>query len=110
MGIFVKPFMDWDHILQITKNRYGSLLLCRAGARSRFFIIFTDQLFTYLCRCDANPDNLDAGGARMRSQLKTEFLVNNWDPDILWSDFGVRVDMVVSRLQQCPFSFLKMPQ
>jgi hypothetical protein len=58
--------------------------------------VFTVQLFTYFHRCDANPDNLDAGGARLRSQIKTEFLIDNWDPGTLWTDFGVRADIVVS--------------
>ena len=49
-------------------------------------------------RCDAKPDNLDAKGARLRSQIKTKFLINSWDSGILWTDFGVRADIVVSVL------------
>ncbi|KAI0245200.1 hypothetical protein BJV78DRAFT_1277494 [Lactifluus subvellereus] len=45
-------------------------------------------------KCDAKPDNLDAGGACLRSQRKTDFLINNWDPGTLWTDFGVRADIV----------------
>ncbi|KAF8490678.1 hypothetical protein F5888DRAFT_1807962 [Russula emetica] len=45
-------------------------------------------------KCDAKPDNLDAGGARLRSQIKTELLINSWDPGILWTDFGVRADII----------------
>ena len=52
------------------------------------------------CRCDAKPNNLDAGGARLRSQRKTEFLINNWDPGTLWTDFGIRADIVVSPLAE----------
>ena len=48
------------------------------------------------CRCDANPDNLDAGGAISRSHIKTEVLIDNWDPNALWTDFGIRTDIVVS--------------
>jgi len=55
-----------------------------------------DQHFTYWCRCDAKPDNLDAKGARLRSQIKTEYLINSWDSGILWTDFGVRADITVS--------------
>ena len=61
------------------------------------------QRFTCLCRCDAKPDNLDAGGARLRSQIKTEFLINNWEPGVLWTDFGVRADIVVSLLADMSF-------
>lgn len=46
-------------------------------------------------RCDANPKNLDADGANPRWQGKTNFLINTWDPGILWSDFGVRSDVLV---------------
>ncbi|KAF8487903.1 hypothetical protein F5888DRAFT_1796499 [Russula emetica] len=45
-------------------------------------------------KCDAKPDNLDTGGARLRSQIKTELLINSWDPGILWTDFGVHVDII----------------
>ena len=47
-------------------------------------------------RCDAKPDNLDAGNARLRNHKKTEFLINSWDPGTLWTDFGVHADIVVS--------------
>jgi len=55
-----------------------------------------DQQFTCLCRCDAKPENLDAGGACLRSQTKTDFLINNWNLGVLWTDFGIRADIVVS--------------
>lgn len=74
------------------------LLSSRGGVRSKQFNICTDQQLTCLRRCDAKPDNLDAGDAHLRSQIKTEFLVNNWNPGILWTDFGVRADIVVSLL------------
>lgn len=48
-----------------------------------------------ILRCDANPKNLDADGANPRWQGKTNFLINTWDPGILWSDFGVRLDVLV---------------
>jgi hypothetical protein len=49
-----------------------------------------------LHRCDAKPDNLDAGNARLRNHRKTELLINTWDSRTLWTDFGVRADIVVS--------------
>jgi hypothetical protein len=48
-----------------------------------------------MCRCDAKPDNLDAGNARLRNRKKTKFLIDNWEPGTLWTDFGVRADIVV---------------
>ncbi|KAJ7884272.1 hypothetical protein B0H13DRAFT_2537445 [Mycena leptocephala] len=45
-------------------------------------------------KCDAPPDDLDREGARLRSQTKTEFLVTQFDPGILWDDFGIRSDVM----------------
>ncbi|KAJ7017983.1 hypothetical protein C8F04DRAFT_978189, partial [Mycena alexandri] len=44
--------------------------------------------------CDAPPDELDAEGARPRTQAMTEFLITQFDPGILWDDFGIRADVV----------------
>ncbi|KAI5886109.1 uncharacterized protein SCHCODRAFT_02673152 [Schizophyllum commune H4-8] len=45
-------------------------------------------------KCDAEPDDLDSENARRRTHEKTDFLISVFDPGILWSDFGVRVDVV----------------
>ncbi|KAJ7035186.1 hypothetical protein C8F04DRAFT_1099352 [Mycena alexandri] len=45
-------------------------------------------------KCDAPPDNLDGEGARLRTQPTTEFLITQFDPGILWDDFGIRSDVV----------------
>ncbi|KAL1718599.1 hypothetical protein EV715DRAFT_291211 [Schizophyllum commune] len=45
-------------------------------------------------KCDAQPDDLDSENARRRTHEKTDFLISIFDPGILWSDFGVRVDVV----------------
>jgi hypothetical protein len=58
------------------------------------------NIFTFcmakLYRCDAKPDNLDAGNALRQRPTKTKFLINNWNTGTLWSNFGVRADIVVS--------------
>jgi hypothetical protein len=46
-------------------------------------------------RCDARPTNLDAPGSHRRLHEKTDFLITNFDPGILWDEFGVRHDIVV---------------
>ena len=48
-----------------------------------------------LFRCDGHPDDLDADDTRRRSHQKTGFLINTFDPGILWDDFGVRSDIMV---------------
>ena len=56
-------------------------------------------------RCNAKPENLDAGNARLRSHEKTEFLINNWDAGTLWTDFGVHADIVVSLILNVVIAF-----
>ncbi|KAJ7203848.1 hypothetical protein GGX14DRAFT_698923 [Mycena pura] len=45
-------------------------------------------------KCEAHPDHLDAPGARLRTQAKTDLLIKCFDPGILWDDYGVRSDVV----------------
>ena len=52
-------------------------------------------IFTVIYRCNAHPDNLDAPGARRRTHEMTDFLIRTWDASILWTDFGIRADIVV---------------
>lgn len=53
------------------------------------------QKFSEFDRCDAPPDNLDRPNSHRRTHEKTDFLISAWDPATLWSDFGVRTDIVV---------------
>jgi Plavaka transposase len=46
-------------------------------------------------RCDAKPDNLDAPCSHRRTHEKTDFLIKNFDPGILWDEYGIRGDIVV---------------
>lgn len=57
--------------------------------------MLTYQCNNFFVRCDACPNDLDAGGARLRNHEKTDFLIGIWDPGILWNDFVVRADIVV---------------
>ncbi|KAJ6468111.1 hypothetical protein C8R47DRAFT_1302846 [Mycena vitilis] len=52
-------------------------------------------------KCDAKPHHLDTAGARRRNHEKTDFLITCFDPGILWSDFGIRADVVVSEAILC---------
>jgi hypothetical protein len=38
---------------------------------------------------------MDAPGSHCRLHEKTDFLITNFDPGILWDEFGVRHDIVV---------------
>jgi hypothetical protein len=58
-----------------------------------------------LTRCDAQPENLDGPGSHCHSHTKTDFLINKWDPGILWDQFGVRSDIMVCS-DSTPFVWL----
>lgn len=49
-------------------------------------------------RCLAKPNFLDDASARRRTHEKTELLFDSFDSRILWDDFGIRSDVVVSQL------------
>ena len=48
-------------------------------------------------RCLAKLDFLDDANARRKTHEKTDFLINSFNPGMLWDDFGIRSDMVVSQ-------------
>ncbi|KAK7041918.1 hypothetical protein VNI00_008899 [Paramarasmius palmivorus] len=45
-------------------------------------------------KCTARPENLDSEDARRRTQAKDDFLIQSFDPGILWDDYGIRCDVV----------------
>jgi hypothetical protein len=47
-------------------------------------------------RCDARPHDLDNPNARRRTCNKTDTLIQVYDASILWTDHGIRDDVVVS--------------
>jgi len=59
-----------------------------------YFLPLRDFLI-FGSRCDALPTDLDGPGSHCRSHEKTDFLIKNFDPGILWDNFGVRYDIVV---------------
>ncbi|PPQ76696.1 hypothetical protein CVT24_010903 [Panaeolus cyanescens] len=45
-------------------------------------------------KCDAHPNNLDDPTAHLRSHERTDFMINSFDPGILWEKHGIRDDVV----------------
>ncbi|KAJ6490015.1 hypothetical protein C8R45DRAFT_1138948, partial [Mycena sanguinolenta] len=46
-------------------------------------------------KCDAPPDHLDdAENVHLRTESATDIMIRNFDPGILWDEFGVRSDVV----------------
>ena len=73
---------DWDCFQLVSKVSFPKC----------FFLGILPHQFS---RCDATSDNLDGAGSHRRSHEKTDFLITNFDPGILWDDFGIRHDIVV---------------
>lgn len=58
-------------------------------------------VFTMIfCRCDAEPDDLDAPGSHRRTHEKTDYIIKNFDSGIIWDEYGIRNDIVVCNF--CP--------
>ncbi|KAH7906149.1 hypothetical protein BJ138DRAFT_1016682 [Hygrophoropsis aurantiaca] len=45
-------------------------------------------------KCDARPENLDARNTLPRSRHKTQFLIRSFASSVLWSNFGVRANII----------------
>ncbi|KAJ7589408.1 hypothetical protein C8J56DRAFT_1049066 [Mycena floridula] len=43
---------------------------------------------------DSHPDDLDDPNELPRSHEKTDFLINSFDPSILWDEYGIHSDIV----------------
>ncbi|KAI9439702.1 hypothetical protein H4582DRAFT_1812628 [Lactarius indigo] len=48
----------------------------------------------WCAKCDAAPDNLDSGTGHRRTHEKTDYLINNFSPAVLWDAFGIYKDVV----------------
>ena len=52
---------------------------------------------TSVCRCDAPSDDLNKEeDIQPHSHQRTEFFISIFDPGILWSDYGIWTDVVIS--------------
>ncbi|KAI9430281.1 hypothetical protein H4582DRAFT_2113894 [Lactarius indigo] len=48
----------------------------------------------WCAKCDVAPDNLDSGTGHRRTHEKTNYLINNFSPAVLWDAFGIYKDVV----------------
>lgn len=55
-------------------------------------VLFLTSLFI---SCEAIPDNLDDLKALPCCHHKREFLITNFDPGIIWDNYGFRADVIV---------------
>jgi hypothetical protein len=60
-----------------------------------FFVFNATETWLYT-RCDADFRDLDDDKAHLRTYEKTNFLLEVFDPGIVWDEYGLRSDVVVS--------------
>ncbi|KAH9045906.1 hypothetical protein EDB83DRAFT_2507473 [Lactarius deliciosus] len=48
----------------------------------------------WCAKCDATPDKLDSGIGHCRTHEKTDYLIDNFSPGVLWDAFGIYKDVV----------------
>jgi hypothetical protein len=99
MDTFVVQSMVWGRILLTILSKFGSQVLSRVGVPSEFSSDNLSCKAEMNIRCDANRKDLDAPGARPRSHAKTDHFIKVFDPGTLWSEYGIRYDVVVSSSQ-----------
>jgi hypothetical protein len=87
------------HISQTIPNRDCWLASSKAGARGKSsYHDIRDTLLTNVCRCTAPATDLDSKRRVRRSEAHTEQLIEEFEPGVLWDEYGLVVDVVVSVL------------
>lgn len=97
MATFDGPFSLLDHTLRTTKNKSYCRALCVTGARSEYPLchISISINHPHVFRCMARNKDLDAD-ALYRCREHTNMLVEDIDLGILWDEYGIVGDLVVS--------------
>lgn len=98
MGIFATQYTVWGPTLLIMRSKYSLLALCKGGVLSNFVhvhIILISTNVQWSHRCQAWKDYLDKD-AIDRSQAFNEMLFEVTSLDIMWEEYGVIGDLVVS--------------
>ncbi len=86
-------------ILQTIQNKYGLLQSSQTGVPCKKFIYLLSPADTWLCtRCDAKQGNLDDAHAHLWTYEKSNFLLEVFDPGIVWDQYGLWSDVVVSHI------------
>jgi len=107
MVILGRLSMGLAHILQTIPNRPYWPASCKAGMLSMStYHKMWDILLTNIFRCTAPATDLDSHWHVHHSQAHTELLVETFELSVLWDEYGLIGDVVVSIL---PFmSFLEL--
>lgn len=81
--------MNLDRSSQIIRSRSSLLGLFKAGAPSKWYSTISVAYLTYIFRCLATPEQLEEGIGDPRCQEHTEFLMRNFDSEMVWTAWGV---------------------
>ncbi|KAJ7798569.1 hypothetical protein B0H14DRAFT_3092899 [Mycena olivaceomarginata] len=92
----LRPFMETPDIVRCPDGHFRRVIY----SIGPYIADYPEQVWlaavvqNWCPKCEAHPDDLDADGARLRTQTKTEALVMCFDPGILWDEYGIRADIV----------------
>ncbi|KAF9526782.1 hypothetical protein CPB83DRAFT_870278 [Crepidotus variabilis] len=93
----LKPYMNLPKVMKCPDGHYRRVTF----SLGPYIADYPEQVWltgivqnwclnTHDCsRCDAKPGNLDDPGAHSQSHEKTDFFINNFDPGILWDEYGI---------------------
>jgi hypothetical protein len=98
MAISERSSTGLAHISQTIPNRHCWPASCKAGAQSTSSYYSHETLLTNFFRCTAPAADLDSKRHVRRSQAHTELLVEGFELSVLWDEYGLVGDVVVSIL------------
>ncbi|KAG6855225.1 hypothetical protein H0H87_006543 [Tephrocybe sp. NHM501043] len=81
------PFEEFDHA--------GNCVMSDIMSASYPEQVWLSGIVSNWCpKCDALPTDLDGPRSHQCTHEKTDFLIKNFDPGILWDEFGVQNNIV----------------
>ncbi|KAJ6626343.1 hypothetical protein B0H10DRAFT_2304020 [Mycena sp. CBHHK59/15] len=85
----LKPFMETPEVVCCPDGHFRRVIY----GLGPYIADYPEQVWlaaviqNWCPKCDAHPDHLDAEGARLRTQTKTDVFIMCFDPGILWDDY-----------------------
>ncbi|KAH9980440.1 hypothetical protein BJV74DRAFT_879340 [Russula compacta] len=92
----LKPYMEKPKIIRCPNRHF----CCAIFSLGPYIADYPEQVWlagvvSHWCpKCDALPTDLDGPESHQRTHKKTDFLIKNFDPEILWDNFGIQHDIV----------------
>ncbi|KIM36125.1 hypothetical protein M413DRAFT_31879 [Hebeloma cylindrosporum] len=92
----IKPYMETYKVVKCPDGHYRRAIF----SLGPYIADYPEQVWlggtvlNWCPKCDARPDDLDSPGSHHRSHEKTDYLIKNFDPGILWDEYGIWHDIV----------------